>query len=113
MKQEKFISVEGRICSRDYFARAIAMQGMILMFLFMADTISMSLKIFCILVAVISFIIWQIQTIKRLHDINKNGWYSMILYIPLINLFFTFYLMFKRGDKGTNQYGRNPFEKDV
>jgi len=109
MRQEKFLSVSGRLCSRDYFARAIAMQGMILMFLFMSDTISMSLKVFCIMVAVISIIIWQMQTIKRLHDINRSGWYSMILYLPIINIFFSFYLMFKRGDKETNRYGKNPF----
>ncbi len=109
MREEKFLSFSGRLSSRDYFARAIAMQGMIVMFLFMSDTISMSLKIFCYIVAAISFAIWQIQTIKRLHDINRSGWYSMLLLIPIINIFFSFYLMIKRGDKETNVYGKNPF----
>ncbi|MCL1938775.1 MAG: DUF805 domain-containing protein [Candidatus Azobacteroides sp.] len=38
-----------------------------------------------------------IQRIKRMHDINKNGWYSVI----------PFYV-FKSGTKGPNNYGVDP-----
>jgi uncharacterized membrane protein YhaH (DUF805 family) len=38
-----------------------------------------------------------IQRIKRMHDINKNGWYSVIPF-----------LIFKSGTKGKNDYGVDP-----
>ena len=43
--------------------------------------------------------------IKRLHDIGLTGWFSIITYVPVLNLFFFFYLLFKKGDEGKNQFG--------
>lgn len=39
--------------------------------------------------------------VRRLHDINKSGWY---LIIPIYNIV----LLATDGDKGTNQYGGDP-----
>jgi uncharacterized membrane protein YhaH (DUF805 family) len=39
--------------------------------------------------------------IRRVHDINKNGWFSII---PFYNL----YLFAKKGDAGANKYGNAP-----
>jgi uncharacterized membrane protein YhaH (DUF805 family) len=33
-------------------------------------------------------------TIRRFHDRNKSGWYSLFMLIPLVNIFFSFYLFF-------------------
>ncbi len=39
--------------------------------------------------------------IRRMHDINKSGWYCLI---PFYNI----YLCCIEGDKGENQYGSDP-----
>ena len=39
--------------------------------------------------------------IRRMHDVNKSGWF---LLIPLYNL----YLAFTAGDVGSNQFGPDP-----
>jgi len=113
MKQEKFLSIDGRIPSRDYFARGLAMKGLVIIFFGMAGSGSMGVAVICYPLTILCIIILQIQIIKRLHDINLSGWYSLVLYIPFINLIFSLYLMFKRGDKGRNQYGPNPFELEI
>lgn len=57
--------------------------------------------------------------IKRLHDLNKSGWYVLVFYvgifIPLINIIIAImgligfiYLGFIRGTVGQNQYGNDP-----
>ncbi len=46
-----------------------------------------------------------IFTIRRLHDMNKTGWLSLLLIIPLINLFFMLYLSIGKGTLGANNYG--------
>ncbi|TDM00593.1 MAG: DUF805 domain-containing protein [Flavobacteriaceae bacterium] len=38
---------------------------------------------------------------RRMHDVNKAGWY---MFIP----FYGWYLLFKNGDVGANQYGLDP-----
>jgi uncharacterized membrane protein YhaH (DUF805 family) len=40
-------------------------------------------------------------SVRRLHDVNKSG---LFLAIPVFNL----YLLFKKGDMGTNQFGKSP-----
>lgn len=49
-----------------------------------------------------------ILMIQRLHDLNKNGWLSLLMIVPLVNLFFAFYLMFAPGTQGSNHYGLQP-----
>lgn len=49
-------------------------------------------------------------TAQRFHDFNKSGWWSLLLFIPLMPLFLPFYLYFKKGDVGANQYGPDPLD---
>ncbi len=46
-----------------------------------------------------------IFTIRRLHDRNHTGWLSLLMLVPLVNLFLILYLFFARGDEGINNYG--------
>src|SRR5690606_28824352 len=46
-----------------------------------------------------------IFTIRRLHDRNHTGWLSILIFVPIINLFFILYLIFAKGDNCSNQYG--------
>ncbi len=49
--------------------------------------------------------------IRRLHDLDKTGWFSLIYFIPIVNIIFEFYLLFCKGTEGTNRYGSDPLEK--
>jgi uncharacterized membrane protein YhaH (DUF805 family) len=46
--------------------------------------------------------------VRRLHDINKSGWYYFIALIPLAGPIILLVWLFKEGDKGPNQYGEDP-----
>lgn|GEM_PF-128640 len=46
-----------------------------------------------------------IFTIRRLHDRNHSGWFTLLLLIPLINFIFALYLIFAPGNKGDNRFG--------
>ncbi len=43
--------------------------------------------------------------IKRLHDRNHTGWWSLLMLIPLINLLFSLYVLLAPGNKGSNRFG--------
>lgn len=42
--------------------------------------------------------------IRRLHDINKSGWFMLICLIPLVGLYLI-YLLAQPSDSGSNNYG--------
>jgi len=70
-----------------------------------AMAIEMRYKIFQILdfyvISGIVIVFLLIQAVKRMHDVNRSGWF---LFIP----FYNFYLLFKEGTDGNNDYGLMP-----
>ncbi len=46
--------------------------------------------------------------VRRLHDINKSGWYLLIGFIPLVGEIILIVWYAKAGDNGANQYGEVP-----
>ncbi|PIR04208.1 MAG: hypothetical protein COV59_03425 [Candidatus Magasanikbacteria bacterium CG11_big_fil_rev_8_21_14_0_20_39_34] len=47
-------------------------------------------------------------TVRRLHDINKSGWYVLLNLIPFIGGLILFIFAVKSGDQGDNKYGPSP-----
>ncbi|MBR2775212.1 MAG: DUF805 domain-containing protein [Selenomonadaceae bacterium] len=45
---------------------------------------------------------------RRLHDIDRSGWFALIALVPVIGFFFSIYLFFAQGTVGSNQYGQEP-----
>jgi len=67
---------------------------------FLVFIIIVLLAIYCV-----TFYLSIIFTIRRLHDRNHSGWASLLLFFPLVNFIFAFYLYFAKGDEGVNQFG--------
>lgn len=45
---------------------------------------------------------------KRFHDLGQNGWWSLVMCIPLVNFIVGLYLLFAPGEKASNKYGEEP-----
>jgi len=45
---------------------------------------------------------------RRLNDLNKNGWFTLLYYIPIINFIFFLYLLLTPGTPSPNRYGAMP-----
>ncbi len=60
--------------------------------------VSIAISIFVI---VFSFSLY----IRRWHDLGQSGWMTLLLLIPLVNIFVWLYLVFKAGVAGKNNYG--------
>ena len=48
--------------------------------------------------------------IRRLHDLNKSGWFALLAIVPVIGMIFSVYLFCAAGQVGWNQYGADPLE---
>jgi uncharacterized membrane protein YhaH (DUF805 family) len=46
--------------------------------------------------------------IRRLHDINRTGWWILIALVPLVGLIVLLVFYATAGDRGTNQFGPEP-----
>lgn len=44
-------------------------------------------------------------TVRRLHDLDRSGWWMLLFFVPLINLFVWIYILLFPGTRGSNQYG--------
>ena len=46
--------------------------------------------------------------VRRLHDVNKSGWFILIAFIPIIGFIWLLILLATEGNYGPNQYGADP-----
>jgi uncharacterized membrane protein YhaH (DUF805 family) len=42
--------------------------------------------------------------IRRLHDFNASGWWSLLFIVPVVNMIFGLVLVFKGGSDGANRF---------
>jgi uncharacterized membrane protein YhaH (DUF805 family) len=45
---------------------------------------------------------------RRLNDLNRSGWWILILIVPLVNLLMTIYILFFPGSSEANDFGPPP-----
>jgi uncharacterized membrane protein YhaH (DUF805 family) len=50
---------------------------------------------------------------RRFNDLNKSGWFTLLLIVPFVNIFAGLYLTFWPGTKGTNEFGPRPAKNPV
>ena len=50
--------------------------------------------------------------IRRLHDINRSGWWQLINFFPVVGWIVFLYWMIKKGTSGPNRFGEDPLRRD-
>lgn len=85
--------------------------GLVLIFLFtiIYDWIFGNSRVprdpFELLIVIVVFVLIYSLMIRRLHDFNQSGWWVLISLIPIINILFFLFLLFKKGTEDSNKYG--------
>ncbi len=51
--------------------------------------------------------------IRRLHDIDKSGWWILIGFIPLIGIIILLLWFVRRGSEGPNLFGDDPLQSII
>jgi len=46
--------------------------------------------------------------IRRLHDMDKSGWFALLTFVPIVNVIFSIAMFFVPGTVGYNRYGADP-----
>lgn len=116
---EMFLTAKGRLNRLRYFKRMLVLgiveiisTTLISSAFFDASTYDLSTTGY-ILTAVVFIVIAPMQYllfIRRLHDLDKTGWLSLLMLVPVLNALLGLYLLFASGTVGHNQYGADPLE---
>ncbi|MBE8949579.1 MAG: DUF805 domain-containing protein [Quinella sp. 3Q1] len=52
-------------------------------------------------------------SVRRLHDLNKSGWWLLLALVPVVNIFFLVYIFVMPGTGGWNKYGADPLQIEL
>lgn len=122
MSKSSFLSTSGRINHREYLKGLFVLNYSLILLVgvgwgfwlmvyeFLGSSVSpAAAKSFDALFALTAFFIFFYGNIrlviKRLHDLDRSGWFSMILFVPIINVIFVGYLVLKQGVAENNERG--------
>ena len=57
---------------------------------------------------IVTFIPSLAVGVRRLHDINRTGWWLLLCLVPVFGWIVLIVWAIKRGDEGPNKYGTDP-----
>ena len=61
-----------------------------------------------IIFTIITFLPYLAVGARRLHDINKSGWWQLLWYVPVIGWIILIIWGTRQGNNGNNQHGSDP-----
>jgi uncharacterized membrane protein YhaH (DUF805 family) len=100
--EESIFSSDGRIRRSTFWLRWLMVFVINIIITVLQNVVQDNGLIFILIIFSLGLSIFMIlQMIKRMHDVNKSGWYSII---PIYNII----LAFTDGTPGTNDYGDDP-----
>ena len=72
------------------------------------------LSIVMLAVLAIPAIVFSIMWLKRrLNDLNRSGWWGLLILIPVVNLILGIYMLFFPGTDGSNNFGPAPVANSI
>lgn len=113
--EEKYLNFDGRLNRKPYILRNLCLLGSaIVMGLLVAFIMAIVGAIETVIVNTALTVIMpfmyptSLLDIRRLHDLDKSGWFVFIMFVPIINLLFIVYLLVAKGTTGLNRFGADP-----
>ncbi|SHJ48847.1 Uncharacterized membrane protein YhaH, DUF805 family [Dethiosulfatibacter aminovorans DSM 17477] len=105
----EFFSFEGRLNRARFFGYGLVLAIIASVFDIIIDSVSNLGVLLVLLVLAIIIAIFELSIcVRRLHDIEKSGWYVLLQVIPIVNVILALVLIFMKGTDGPNEYGDDP-----
>lgn len=101
-------SFKGRIRRTQYWLTILCI-GLLYTPANISNDMSNGVAIYTLLIFIPTMWIYLANIIKRFHDLGKSGWFTCLLFIPVVNFIFGIYIAFFKGEECDNEYGPNPY----
>lgn len=116
--KELFFTSAGRLNRKSYIYRSIFLSlvlGIIQLILELAtaaiEALELLFAVMILVLCIFGFVAGIMMLARRLHDLDKSGWWMLLLFVPLVNILFYIYILFFKGTEGPNQYGEDPLQQ--
>lgn len=96
-------SIKGRIGRATFFKRVFSIFALIILLSIFHKNNFGAVMLF--ITFIIGYIGLTIQSIKRLHDLNISGWWSIANFLPYLNILFLILISLLPGNTNDNKYG--------
>ncbi len=97
-----YSNFHGRACRSEYWYWHL--------FVFLATFAGAMAGPFIIGVMLVLFLPTVAVNVRRLHDIDRSGWWIFLAWIPLLGVIVLFIWHCERGSDGFNRFGPDPLE---
>ncbi|RYY77023.1 MAG: DUF805 domain-containing protein [Gammaproteobacteria bacterium] len=108
----KFFSPNSRINRLRYWAHSMLMTIPFYIALGLSAFLAIQVSLFFWGIAAIAYVAMIVfgfvVIIQRLHDLDKSGWLSLLILVPVANIVLLVLLVFFKGTEGSNKYGLPP-----
>lgn len=102
---QKFVTFSGRAARPEYwwFQLFLLIAGFVLGVL--SAALPSAIAWIATLASIALLVPGVAVTIRRLHDLDRTGWWLLIVFVPLIGLIVLFIFSLSRGTEGPNRFG--------
>lgn len=112
---ELFVTANGRLNRKSFIYRWLFLSlvlGVLDILLNFVGMMTIFFPFYCLefLLAIFGTVTSITMAIRRFHDINRQGLWVLLLFVPILNFFVFLYLIFHIGTTGPNDYGPDPLE---
>ncbi|MBR4907647.1 MAG: DUF805 domain-containing protein [Acidaminococcaceae bacterium] len=110
-----FLRYDNRLNRKRYFMRLLVLWvikiAIVITMAILYNTYKNTAFIFLgAIIVIAAFIVNLLLKIRRLHDLNRSGWWILVVFAPVAHFLFFVFLLFWKGTEGPNQYGPDPLE---
>gem|GEM_PF-2471221 len=111
-KRKVFLTFKGRLGRLKYYLNSLLSFAATAVTVGVVKAMGNELISFLAVPAIVYLAIGEFSVVaRRFHDLNRSGWWSLLFFIPIVNLFVGLYLLFKKGTKGPNRFGPDPLSQ--
>ena len=105
----QFANFEGRASRKQYWMFYLFY---LISYIFFAiiDGLLRTDGLFIALFALVSLLPNIAIVTRRLHDINKSGWWQLLMFIPVIGAIVLFVFLLMKGEESENRFGAVPLD---
>ena len=107
---KQYASFEGRVNRQTYWM-FILFYTISYMVSYVLDVLADAGGLLCWLFVLVSIVPMVATTTRRLHDIEKSGWWQILISNPIGEIVLIVFLV-KEGTKGENKFGLDPINRE-
>lgn len=107
--KDKYMEFNGRASRSEYWYFMLGYMIVYIVLSIVGGLISQTVSMVLVSLLCLGVLLPSLAVgVRRLHDLNKSGWWLLIALVPLIGSLILLYFFIQKGTDGPNQYGADP-----